>query len=141
MPVEKRVSNEIFVDTAFILARVNKRDSYHARAGELTEIFARSPLVTTDAVILEIGNALARSHKRQAIEIIDYFFDSPEVEIVRLTPELWAQGFALYRSHLDKEWGLVDCISFSVMRQRGIASALTFDGHFVQAGFAALMRS
>ncbi len=138
--MEKRVSNEIFVDTSFILARVNKRDTYHARAGELTGVFARSPLVTTDAVILEIGNALARSFKKEAVEIIDSFFNSPEIEVVRLTPDLWAQSFALYRSHLDKQWGLVDCISFSVMRNRGITSALTFDGHFVQAGFAALMR-
>lgn len=134
------MSNEIFVDTSFILARVNKRDAYHARAGELAGIFARSPLIITDAVILEIGNALARGFKRQAVELIDSFFDSPEVTIVHLTPELWAQGFALYRSRLDKEWGLVDCISFSVMQQRDITAALTFDQHFVQAGFTALMR-
>ena len=140
MPAEKKVSNEIFVDTSFILARVNKRDAYHARADELTGVFAKNPLVTTDAVILEIGNALSRNFKTQAVEIIDYFFNSPDVEVVRLTPELWAQGFALYRSHLDKQWGLVDCISFSVMRNRNIAAALTFDQHFVQAGFAALMR-
>lgn len=38
----------------------------------------------------------------------------------------------------DKQWGLVDCISFVVMRERGIDEALTADHHFVQAGFRAL---
>jgi hypothetical protein len=35
---------------------------------------------------------------------------------------------------------MVDCISFVVMRQAGITSALTFDRHFEQAGFHPLMR-
>ena len=39
-----------------------------------------------------------------------------------------------------KAWGLVDCISFIVMREAGVNQALTFDQHFVQAGFQALMR-
>jgi predicted nucleic acid-binding protein len=45
----------------------------------------------------------------------------------------------LYKSHQDKAWGLVDCISFVVMREAGVNQALTFDQHFVQAGFQALM--
>ena len=134
------MSNKIFIDTLFIVALINKRDAYHARALQFSDILDGQSVVTTDAVLLEVGNALARQFKREAVEIIDSFFNSPDVEIVRLTPELWAQSFALYRSRLDKEWGLVDCISFCVMQNRGIASALTFDRHFVQAGFAALMR-
>ena len=57
-----------------------------------------------------------------------------------LTPALFDEGFDLYRTYRDKEWGLVDCISFVVMRKAGIQEALTFDQHFVQAGFRALMR-
>ncbi len=36
--------------------------------------------------------------------------------------------------------GLVDCISFVVMRERNIEAALTADEHFIQAGFRALLR-
>jgi predicted nucleic acid-binding protein len=41
----------------------------------------------------------------------------------------------------DKEWSLTDCISFLLMRERGIHEALTHDHHFEQAGFVALLRS
>ena len=89
--------------------------------------------------MLEIGNSLARSHKSEAIEIFEEFFISSEVEIVRLDETLFDKAFELYKSHADKTWGLVDCISFVVMREYGITDALTSDKHFVQAGFRALM--
>ncbi|TFI53450.1 PIN domain-containing protein [Mastigocladus laminosus UU774] len=131
---------KIFVDTLFVVALINQRDQYHQRASELADNLETHPLITTDAVLLEIGNALARNYKNEAIEIIEHFCTSDEVEIVRLTPELFAQAFTLYKIHQDKGWGLVDCISFVVMKQAEVSQALTFDQHFVQAGFQALMR-
>ena len=91
-------------------------------------------------VLLEIGNALARTFKAEAIRPIDHFLSAPDIDLVRLTLELFDEGYSLYRTHRDKEWGLVDCISFAVMRNAGVEEALTFDQHFVQAGFRALMR-
>ena len=107
----------------------------------MADKLAGQPLLITDAVLLEIGNALARNYKAEASEIIDDFFRAEEVELVRLTPALFNAGFALYQQYQDKAWGLVDCISFSVMRQYHVIEALTFDQHFVQAGFHALMRA
>ncbi len=128
------------IDTLFVVAAINPRDQYHEQAAELARKFDRQPLLVTEAVLLEIGNALARGFKRQAVEVIDNFYASPEVEVVPLTPALFERSFELYRSHEDKEWGLVDCISFVTMRERGLTRALTFDQHFVQAGFVALLR-
>ena len=45
----------------------------------------------------------------------------------------------LYRARPDKEWGLTDCVSFTVMTDRGLTEALTTDDHFRQAGFRALL--
>jgi uncharacterized protein len=129
------VITKIFVDTLFVVALINQRDQYHQQASELADSLETYPLITTDAVLLEVGNALARNYKDEAVEIIEQFFASDEVEIVRLTPELFAQAFTLYKTHQDKAWGLVDCISFVIMKQAGISQALTFDQHFVQAGF------
>lgn len=130
---------KILIDTSFTVALVSDKDEDHEKALELSYKYAGEPMIITDAVILEIGNSLSRRYKTPSIAAIEGFFDSPEVEIVRLNETLFDQAFELYKSHLDKTWGLVDCISFVVMRKRGITNALTSDKHFVQARFRALM--
>lgn len=46
----------------------------------------------------------------------------------------------LYRDRADKTAGVVDCLSFVVMRRHGAGGALMTDHHFEQAGFEALLR-
>ncbi len=128
-----------FVDTLFVVGYTNERDQYHEKALELAAAYNRKPVLTTDAVLLEIGNSLSGRFRRQSIQTIEDFFESEEVEVVRLDETLFNKAFELYKNHADKSWGLVDCISFVVMRERGITDALTCDKHFVQAGFRALM--
>jgi predicted nucleic acid-binding protein len=127
--------NSLFMDTGFIIALVNDNDQYHQKALILADKFEGFPTVITDAVLLEIGNALSKNFKIQATEIINYFYSSPEVTIINLNPILFKKGLELYQSYQDKTWGLVDCISFVVMREMGISDVLTFDKHFAQAGF------
>lgn len=129
---------QIFVDSGFVIALINQCDQYHQQASELADRLEGYPLLITDAVLLEIGNALVRNFKKQAVEIIENFFASDEVEVVRLTPKLFDQAFMLYKMYQDKEWGLVDCVSFAVMQKAGVSQALTFDRHFIQAGFQVL---
>jgi predicted nucleic acid-binding protein len=130
----------LFIDTAYIIALINRRDKYHSQAQSLAKRYARNPLVTTDAVLLEVGNALAQQFRAEAVMLIEQFINAPEVELIHLTPEMFASAFAIYKKYTDKEWGLVDCISFAVMQEKGIQQALTADQHFVQAGFTALMK-
>ena len=129
-----------FIDSQFVVARINNKDEHHERAVQLARQYDGKELVTTDAILLEVGNALARQHRLEAIAVIDNFQTSPEIEIVRLDPEIFEQAFDLFKSHSDKTWGLVDCVSFVVMRQHEISDVLTYDQHFVQAGFSALLR-
>ena len=134
------MSATTFIDTLFVVALINQRDQYHGRAAELAASHDGQQFLITDAVLLEIGNALARKYSQEAAEVVEDFLCSGDVEVVYLTPALFQEAFALYKAHDDKEWGLIDCVSFVVMRQAGIQDALTFDQHFVQAGFRALMR-
>jgi predicted nucleic acid-binding protein len=134
------VSARTLIDTLFVVALINQRDQHHERAAELAESYEGRQFLITDALLLEIGNALARRYRPQAIEVIEHFLSSKDVEVVRLTPDLFEQAFVLYKAHEDKEWGLTDCVSFVAMREAGIQDALTFDQHFVQAGFRALMQ-
>jgi predicted nucleic acid-binding protein len=130
---------DAFVDTSFVVALVNQRDQHHSRALDLASQF--EGLLTTYAVLLEVGNALAKNFRAASIQVIKDFLTSSEVQIVHLYSDLFHKGFALYRSRLDQSWGLIDCVSFIVMREAGIFQSLTADKHFEQAGFQALLRT
>jgi uncharacterized protein len=132
---------DVFVDTSFVIAMVNKNDQYHTLALDLAERFAGRALVTTDAILLEIGNALSRNFKRESVEIIEYFLTSDDVKVIHLHPPLFRKAFDLYKSHSDKQWGLIDRVSFVVMNELAITKALSADKHFEQAGFKVLIRA
>ena len=130
---------KIFVDTLFVVGFTNERDQYHDEAVKLAAEYNGKTLLVTDAVLLEIGNSLSGRFRKQAVETIESFMKSREIEIVRLDETLFDKAFELYKNHADKSWGLVDCISFVVMKEQNITDALTCDKHYVQAGFRALM--
>lgn len=134
----KNPLNPLFIDSAFVIALVNRRDKYHPEALALSRRYNKRNFIVTDAILFEIGNALARQFRESAARIFDQFLNSAEVEIVYTTPERLEKAITLYKQMADKQWSLVDCVSFEVMRERGIEEALTPDHHFDQAGYRAL---
>ena len=134
---------EVFLDTAYAIALSSTNDQFHARAVALAEQLEAlgTRLVTTRAVLLEIGNALSKQRYRQAaVQLLASLEADPKVDIVPLSESLYARAMQLYRERPDKEWGLTDCVSFLVMQDRSLTEALTTDVHFQQAGFRALLR-
>jgi uncharacterized protein len=132
------VSRRWFIDTGFVIAMASSRDAFHEPAHHLsTRIESESiALVTSDAILLEIGAALSRL----AVEILDSLRRDPNVEIVPLDRTLMDSAIVLFATRTDKEWSLADCVSFEIMRLHDLNEALSADGHFEQAGFAALLR-
>jgi predicted nucleic acid-binding protein len=129
-----------FVDTGYWLALAVRSDALHEHAAALSARY-RGPLTTTEPVLLEVGDALARVPLRSfAARLLAEIRSDPRTEVVPLTPDLFERAVRLYTSRPDKEWGLTDCVSFVVMEERGIHEALAADQHFVQAGFCALLR-
>jgi predicted nucleic acid-binding protein len=70
---------------------------------------------------------------------VELLRSDPSITVLPATPELLSHGLNLFYDRPDKDWSLVDCISFVVMKERGITDALTGDKHFQQAGFNALL--
>jgi uncharacterized protein len=134
--MERKMSSPLFIDTGYVIALINANDRYHQSALIWAKTYDRHPVITTDAVLLEIGNALSRVARSEAAEIINYFQTAPEATVIPLNPQLFASAMHLYTKYQDKTWGLVDCLSFVVMEERKLSTALSFDRHFIQAGFA-----
>ncbi len=135
------MKSRVFFDTAYPIALTTPKDHFHQQAAQLMREIqvARPRLVTTRAILVEIGNWFS-TQRTIAVRLLESLEKDPNLEIVELTPDLYQKAFSLYRQRPDKEWGLTDCISFVVMTDQKITEALTSDEHFQQAGFVALMR-
>ncbi len=132
----------IFVDTSGWIGLVVVSDSRHQ---ETTQIYQSKysedcHFVTHQGVMLEVGNSCSSLRLRSAaIGLKNKLAKSNRVRIVELDDNLYEAGWKLYAGRSDKDWGIVDCISFIVMQKYGISEALTTDRHFQQAGFIKLL--
>jgi len=93
----KGMPESVFVDTGYILALVNENDQHHAEAVALSQEFDGQPIVVTDAVLLEIGNALSRINRDAAVQIIEDLRESPGVTVANLRGCLKTPAPALTR--------------------------------------------
>ena len=129
-----------FADTNFLVALLNPKDQWHSAAKQAVGALDDS-VVTTMWVLVELGDALSGGTNRNLfLEFVDELSEQSEWETTPASPESFVQGLELFRARADKDWSLTDCISFAVMKQRGITDALTHDHHFEQAGFRVLLK-
>jgi uncharacterized protein len=136
-------SDSVFLDTAYAIALASATDEFHPQALALAAELKgnRTRLVTTWAILLEIGNVLSKvQYRHAAIQLLSSLRTDPSVEIIPLSEQVLQQVLKLYSERPDKDWGLTDCVSFVIMQAQKITDALTTDQHFQQAGFRALLR-
>jgi predicted nucleic acid-binding protein len=129
----------IFLDTVGLLALWDESDQWHAQAGAAMQVLPATGcrFVSSAPVLLECGNSAARTPYRHQIaqfrqELADFgnlLYPSEDEE--RLAWAAYAVGDAA-------EAGIVDHISFVLMRRLGITDAFTNDKHFTAAGFKVL---
>jgi len=124
---------EVFADTYYWLALLNRKDPYHAKVSAYEY---EGSLVTHWGIAVEVFDALAQPNWRiGAMQFWSEVHAEPDVVLLPLDEALLERAVSLYSQRPDKGWSLTDCVSFIVMRDRGIALALTGDHHFEQAGF------
>lgn len=130
----------VFVDSSYFVALMSAKDAWHPAAVQWTGRVT-CPLLTTQFVLLEVANSFCLAGSRAAFDrLLASVAGNPRITVLPASPELFASGVELYLQRPDKDWSLTDCISFTVMTQRGMAEALTADHHFRQAGFTTLLR-
>lgn len=132
--------DRFLLDTTFVQALLNKRDQYHVQAKALLpRVRVAAEVWITEAVLVEIGNALSDFNRLAAANFIEQCYKTVNMRVVTIDTPLLMRALRLYRERSDKEWGITDCISFIVMQEQGLQEATTADDHFRQAGFRTLM--
>jgi len=132
---------KIFLDTAYLQALVDTRDSLHQSSVAITDELDIFLSVTSEMVLTELLNALSGRGgylRDAALDIVDKLHQDSSVEIIPQTSQLFAEALLFYRQRRDKSYSLTDCASMLIMRQQNLSDVLTFDRHFQQEGFNAL---
>jgi uncharacterized protein len=129
----------VFLDTVGLLAVWDESDQWHraAQACFSELVGSRTELVTSSFVLLECGNAAARRPYRSAVGRLRKQMDAGHGLIVP-TVEDWQSSWLAYERGGADSAGIVDLVSFTIMRRLQISKAFTNDGHFRAAGFEAL---
>jgi uncharacterized protein len=93
-------------------------------------------LITTSYVFDEVVTFFnSRKRHAKAVEIGNLLLASPSVQLIHVNETLFHEAWEYFIQHSDKSYSLTDCVSFTVMRRLRLRTALSFDEHFVQAGF------
>lgn len=131
--------NIVFLDTVGMIALWDESDQWHAVAQQAYNDLKRSRtnVVTTIDVLLECGNAAARRVYRPAVRIWREALASND-RIIEPTADDRAMAWAAYDRGDGGNAGIVDHVSFTVMRRLGLRQAFTNDRHFTAAGFETL---
>lgn len=133
---------ELFVDTSFFVALLNSRDVYHQPAISLQMRLDKQKIrkVTSEYILVELGDGLSRlQHRPLASRLIHLLQRDPTFTIVPTTSDVFQRAVRLFDNRPDKEWGLTDCASMTIMDEWGLNSVLTADQHFQQAGYQILL--
>lgn len=98
---------------------------------------APAAVLTTTFVLAECGNAAARRPYRLAVHRLRAQLET-DGRLIWPTEADWRDAWAGYRRGDGDGAGIVDQLSFTVMKRLSITDAFTNDGHFRAAGFVPL---
>ena len=131
----------LFLDANFVIALEVSDDQHHNEATGYWKTLIDIPisLVTTSYVFDEVVAFLnSRRQHDKAVRVGNNLRNAANIELVQVDEPLFYEAWSYFGQHTDKTYSLTDCVSFVLMKRLGIAEALTFDKHFVQAGFTKL---
>lgn len=136
---------EVFADTSGWACYFLHSQTFHELAQKLLWRWRDrgARVVTTNYVLTELAALLTRPLRvphEQKVQIIEAIQKAEWVEVAHIDPATDEQAWALWKRRSDKEWSLVDCASFVVMRRRAIVEALATDYHFEQSGYQRLLK-
>lgn len=142
--------NEVFLDTAYLIALLNRYDDLHAQAVEIQATLETTTLVTTELVLGELLNHFCNRGRDvdengylrgQAVDNCRRLLEDAQVVVEPQTHELFDLALSFYSDRPDKGYSHVDCSSMVIMKRRGILEVATADHHFTQEGFLILLHA
>jgi len=129
----------VFLDTVGLLAIWNSADQWHgvAEAAYREIVNSRRLAFTSTYVLIECGNACARKPFRwEPIRLREKL--ESENRLILPGQSDWIAAWANYESGYAGNAGIVDQMSFVLLRRMYLSEVFSNDRHFTAAGFTTL---
>jgi predicted nucleic acid-binding protein len=125
----------ILVDTSALYAVADEGELHHREAVAIAEglsVRGEALLVHSYVIVESLALFQARSGHESSMKLLK---DLERFQVDWVTEETHREALTLFSRLKSRTVSLVDCVSFTVMRKRGLTTAFAFDKHFVQQGF------
>ena len=125
----------IFLDTSAVLALADTRDSHHEEAvATLERLVSEGQALLTHNYVLVESSALLQN--RLGLESsLAFLSDAERFTVHWVSPSDHDAAVEMLTDRHRRGLSLVDCMSFVVMRQYSVNTALAFDADFDAEGF------
>jgi predicted nucleic acid-binding protein len=124
-----------FVDTSALYAYLvaSERDHGRVRDALVRAVNRAEELWTSSYVLVESAALLQRRIGMGAARDLDELRDV--LHVAWVSAELHRRAWQHWLREDRRRLSFVDCVSFEVMRERELTTAVTLDAHFEEAGF------
>jgi len=130
----------MLLDTSGLLCLHFSTEPLHTQA---CAAYQKATIRLTHNYVIAEYVALANARRFPRASVLDFVVDllgNPDIETIWVDESLHRAAVELLTLRQDKTYSLCDAVSFVLMRQRGVAEALTTDRHFEQEGFVRLLK-
>jgi predicted nucleic acid-binding protein len=128
----------LFVDTSALYALLDEDDENHPAAAEWLSGPGAEPSEILSSHNYVLAETAALVHRRLGPSAVRVLFDAfvPALSVFFVDEVLHGRAVAAYLAALRRGVSYVDCVSFELVRDRGLDRAFAFDRDFVTAGIA-----
>jgi predicted nucleic acid-binding protein len=119
----------IILDTSFLIAFYNKRDSRHEKALKIFDEITNDKLVISDYIFDEIVTFLRAKVPWIAIEVGENILEN--LDIIRVNDEDFRTAWELFNKF--NKLSFTDCTTLSLSKRLKIRRVVTFDQSLIRA--------
>jgi predicted nucleic acid-binding protein len=123
-------SSEVFVDSNFFIALLNKEDSLHAEAMAISKELAAKNIsyAISNLVFAEIVTVTSmKAGRATAVQGGEKLINSSRVRVAYIDENLHKESWDIFQQTEQKNISFVDCSIIAAMESEGITEILTFD--------------
>lgn len=131
----------ILVDTDALFALVNKNDTNHQKAYQISRKLVAEGVefVASNFVLAEAVTLISyRASHRKAVNFLDKL-TKEEFPILRIDGELEKLGYEVFRKQTSKNVSIVDCFNMAILKNYGWGEIFSFDKIYPKNGFKLIL--